>query len=151
MTWIALPPRLWHHDHVRGEPPPSSRHPMAGKNGRIAMVAMIHRDHDYGTLNDTTLAALVAARDPGAVRHVTARNHQRLFRTAFAILGNRAEAEDAVPSTYMRALAEIDRVEGRRALSPWLTRIANNAALGRNRSAQRRVGKEGGSTVSIWW
>src|SRR3546814_5609600 len=96
MTWIALPPRLWHHDHVRGEPPPSSRHPMAGKNGRIAMVAMIHRDHDYGTLNDTTLAALVAARDPGAVRHVTARNNQRLFRTAFAILGNRAEAEDAV-------------------------------------------------------
>src|SRR3546814_6267817 len=77
------------------------------------MVAMIHRDHDYGTLNDTTLAALVAARDPGAVRHVTARNNQRLFRTAFAILGNRAEAEDAVQSTYLRAFAAIERFEGR--------------------------------------
>src|SRR3546814_5757559 len=89
MTWIALPPRLWHHDHVRGEPPPSYRHPMAGKNGRIAMVAMIHRDHDYGTLNDTTLEALVAARDPGAVRHVRSEEHtselQSLMRISSAV------------------------------------------------------------------
>src|SRR3546814_6261262 len=90
MTWIALPPRLWHHDHVRGEPPPSSRHPMAGKNGRIPMVAMIHSDHDYGTLNDKTLAAHVDARDPRAVRHGSARTNQRSVRTAFANLGNHA-------------------------------------------------------------
>src|SRR3546814_20996101 len=124
MTWIALPPRLWHHDHVRGEPPPSSRHPMAGKNGRIAMVAMIHRDHDYGTLNDTTLAALVAARDPGAVRPVTARNNQRLFRTAFAIPGHRAAPEDALQSPYFPAFAATERAQGRPALAPGLPRTA---------------------------
>src|SRR3546814_15419965 len=113
------------------------------------MVAMIHRDHDYGTLNDTTLAALVAARDPGAVRHVTARNNQRLFRTAFAILGNRAEAEDAVQSTYLRAFAAIERFEGRAALSTWLTRIAINEALGRTRAAERPRASLAGNSVTM--
>src|SRR3546814_16558479 len=89
----------------------------SGKIGRILMVAMIHRELDYGTLNDTTPAAPVAGRDPRAVRHVTARNDQRLFRTALAILGNRAQAEDAVQSTYLRAFAAIERFEGRAALS----------------------------------
>lgn len=93
---------------------------------------------DYESLDDAALAALVAARDPGAVRIVTTRNNQRLFRAAFAILGHRAEAEDAVQSAYLSAFAAIDRFEGRSALSTWLTRIAINEALGRRRAAKRR-------------
>jgi len=93
---------------------------------------------DYEALDDAALAALVGARDAQAVRIVTTRNNQRLFRTAFAILGNRAEAEDAVQSAYLSAFAAIDRFEGRSALSTWLTRIAINEALGRKRAAKRR-------------
>lgn len=93
---------------------------------------------DYEALDDRTLAALVGARDPAAVRLVTQRNNQRLFRAAWSILANRAEAEDVVQSAYLRAFAAIDRFEGRSSLSTWLTRIAINEALGRVRAAKRR-------------
>lgn len=93
---------------------------------------------DYEALDDVALAARIAARDEGAVRLVTTRNNQRLFRAAFAILNNRAEAEDAVQSAYLRAFAAIGNFAGRSTLSTWLTRIAINEALGRRRSARRR-------------
>jgi RNA polymerase sigma-70 factor (ECF subfamily) len=93
---------------------------------------------DYEALDDAVLAGLVAIRDSAAVRLVTTRNNQRLFRAAFAILGNRAEAEDAVQSAYLRAFAAIGSFEGRSSLSTWLTRIAINEALGRVRAAKRR-------------
>lgn len=94
--------------------------------------------HDPSSLDDAALARLVAARDVEAVRLVTRRNNQRLFRAAWSILRNRAEAEDAVQSAYLRAFSSIDRFEGRSSLSTWLTRIAINEALGRARSARRR-------------
>ncbi len=93
---------------------------------------------DYQRLSDRELAVLVAARDPGAVRLVTERNNQRLFRAAWSILRNRTEAEDAVQSAYLRAFAAIDTFEARSSLSTWLTRIVINEALGRKRAAGRR-------------
>jgi RNA polymerase sigma-70 factor, ECF subfamily len=96
------------------------------------------RKIDYGSLDDPALARLVAARDVEAVRLLTTRNNQRLFRAAFSILKNRAEAEDAVQSAYLRAFAALDSFEGRSSLSTWLTRIAINEALGRQRTARRR-------------
>lgn len=93
---------------------------------------------DYGELSDLRLAALVASRDPAAVRLVTERNNQRLFRAAWSVLGHRAEAEDAVQSAYLRAFAGIETFRGEASLSTWLTRIVLNEALGRRRAAQRR-------------
>ncbi|MBS0503511.1 MAG: RNA polymerase sigma factor [Proteobacteria bacterium] len=93
---------------------------------------------DYAALSDAQLAALIAARDPAAVRLVTERNNQRLFRTAWSILKDRSDAEDAVQSAYLHAFAAIGSYEGRATLSTWLTRITINEALGRARAAQRR-------------
>ena len=93
---------------------------------------------DLEKLDDPSLARLVAARDGDAVRLVMQRNNQRLFRAAWSILRNRVEAEDAVQSAWLRAFAAIRRFEGRSALSTWLTRIAINEALGRERAARRR-------------
>jgi RNA polymerase sigma-70 factor, ECF subfamily len=93
---------------------------------------------DYEALDDGALAALVAARDAGAVRLLTMRNNQRLFRAAWSILRNRAEAEDAVQSAYLRAFRAIHRFEARASLSTWLTRITINEALGRARALKRR-------------
>jgi len=81
---------------------------------------------------------LVARRDPEAVRILTTRNNQRLFRAAWSILKDRNEAEDAVQSAYLRAFAAIGSFEGRSSLSTWLTRIAINEALGRRRAEKRR-------------
>ena len=104
---------------------------------------------DYEALDDAVLAGLVAIRDPAAVRLVTTRNNQRLFRAAFAILGNRAEAEDTVQSAYLRAFAAIRSFEGRSSLSTWLTRITINEALGRVRATRRRRAHFEDSSVAV--
>lgn len=102
---------------------------------------MVLAKRDYETLSDLDLTGLMAARDPAAVRLITQRNNQRLFRTAWSILKNRAEAEDAVQSGYLHAFAAIGDFEGRSSLSTWLTRIVVNEALGRARAARRRAAR----------
>ena len=104
---------------------------------------------DYGSFDDVALAGLVRARDPEAVRLVTSRNNQRLFRAAWSILKNRADAEDAVQSAYLRAFAAIDGFEGRSSLSTWLTRIVINEALGRERAARRRNAQLESGSVTV--
>ena len=90
------------------------------------------------SLSDVELARLCADRNAGAVRHVITCNNQRLFRTAWSILKDRNEAEDAVQAAYLSAFNALDRFEGRSSLSTWLTRIVINEALGRARSEKRR-------------
>ena len=51
---------------------------------------------DYDRLGDVDLARLVVLRDPTAIRAITRRNNQRLYRAAWSVLKNHAEAEDAV-------------------------------------------------------
>lgn len=104
---------------------------------------------DYERLDDAGLARLVASRDEGAVRLVTMRNNQRLFRAAWSILNDRSEAEDVVQLAYLKAFAAIGEFEGRSSLSTWLTRIAINEALMRRRSARRRRAQLEAASVSI--
>ena len=94
---------------------------------------------DYEALSDLELAACLKARDPAAVRLMTTRNNQRLYRTAWSILRNPAEAEDAVQDAYIKAIGAIDRFAGRASLSTWLTRIVINEALSRRRANERRA------------
>ena len=93
---------------------------------------------DYAALDDKALARLCGTRDREALRHLISTNNQRLFRTAWSILKDRNEAEEAVQATYLNAFAAIDNFEGRSSLSTWLTRIAVNEALGRMRAQRRR-------------
>lgn len=94
--------------------------------------------HDIAALSDIELARRIAQRDPAAVRAMTERNNQRLFRAAWSILGNRSEAEDAVQAAYFHAFKAIESFAGRSSLSTWLTRIVINEARGRVRAAGRR-------------
>lgn len=102
---------------------------------------------DYDALPDGELARLIAARDRSAARLLVTRNNQRLFRTAWSILRNRAEAEDVVQETYAKAFAALGSFDGRAALSTWLTRIAINEALGRRRAAGRRQARLNADSV----
>jgi RNA polymerase sigma-70 factor (ECF subfamily) len=104
---------------------------------------------DYETLDDLALARRLGARDPAAVRLITTRNSQRLFRAAWSILKSRSDAEDAVQSAYLRAFAAIGGYEGRSSLSTWLTRIVINEALGRRRAAKRRLARLDGGSVAV--
>jgi RNA polymerase sigma-70 factor (ECF subfamily) len=93
---------------------------------------------DYARIGDGELARLCAARDPDAVRHVITANNRRLFRTAWSILRDRGEAEEALQAAYLSAFANIGGFEARSSLSTWLARIVVNEALGRRRAAERR-------------
>jgi RNA polymerase sigma-70 factor, ECF subfamily len=94
---------------------------------------------DYTALSDGELASRIAARDVAAVRLVTSQNNQRLFRTAWSILKDRSEAEEAVQDGYMKAFDAIEAFAGRSSLSTWLTRIVVNEALSRRSRAQKRA------------
>ena len=93
---------------------------------------------DYEALTDLELAGRIAERDALAVRLVTKRNNQRLYRTAWSVLKNRADAEEALQDGYLKAFTSIGSFAGKSSLNTWLTRIVLNEALGRRRSAQRR-------------
>ena len=93
---------------------------------------------DYESLTDTDLSDRARNRDPLAVRLITTRNNQRLFRAAWSILKDRSDAEDAVQDTYVKAFTGPSPFTGASSLSTWLTRVVINEALGRKRTAQRR-------------
>lgn len=98
---------------------------------------MSSRSIDYQAMSDADLARAIAARDLLAVRIVTTRHNQRLFRTIWSVLRHRADVEDALQETYLRAFANIGSFEGRSSLSTWLTRIAIHCALERKRQEAR--------------
>lgn len=73
------------------------------------------------------------ALDPESLGDLFKRHHGRLIRTAFQILRNSAEAEDAVQDGLLSALSHLSSFQGRAQPSTWLTRIVINAALMRLR------------------
>jgi RNA polymerase sigma-70 factor, ECF subfamily len=93
---------------------------------------------DYEQLSDIELASFVVQRDPNAVRVITRRNNQRLYRAARSVLRDPAEAEDAVQDAYLKAFAAMASFAGASSLSTWLTRIVINEALEHRRKPEKR-------------
>jgi RNA polymerase sigma-70 factor (ECF subfamily) len=88
---------------------------------------------DYASLSEFELARRALARDPRAIRLITRRCNQRLYRAAWSVLRNRADAEEAVQDAYLKAFTGA-AFEGRSSLATWLTRIVLNVALSRKRA-----------------
>jgi RNA polymerase sigma-70 factor, ECF subfamily len=93
---------------------------------------------DYAALSDAELARRIVGRDAAAARFLITRSNQRLYRAAWSILLDRAEAEEAVQDGYLKAFAALPTFRGEAQLSTWLTRIVVNEALERRRKAGRR-------------
>lgn len=79
-----------------------------------------------------------------ALEELIARCRVRLYNTAFRLLGNHEDAEDALQDGLLAAYRHLNMFEGRSQLSTWLTRIVVNAAL-----MQRRRQHRSNRTVSI--
>jgi RNA polymerase sigma-70 factor (ECF subfamily) len=62
----------------------------------------------------------------------------RLYNLAFRMLGNAADAEDAVQDTFLVAHRRLDTFRGDAALGTWLYRLAVNQCLDRLRSRSTR-------------
>lgn len=66
--------------------------------------------------------------------------HQEIaFRTAFLLLGDAAEAEDAAQEGFVKAYGALDRFREGDPFRPWILRIVANAARNRRRSGVRRT------------
>jgi RNA polymerase sigma-70 factor, ECF subfamily len=61
----------------------------------------------------------------------------RMLAVARQVLGNDADAQDAVQDAFLTAFRSLDRFEGRSNLATWLHRIVVNAALMKLRSRRR--------------
>lgn len=88
-------------------------------------------------LTDAEVAARVLAGETALFELIMRRYNRRLFRIARSVLGNDAEAEDAVQEAYVSAYFKLGQFRGPEGFATWLYRIATNAALMRVRSRAR--------------
>jgi len=77
--------------------------------------------------------------DMSACEALMRRYNRRLYRAIRSVLRTGAEVEDAMQDTYLAALCNLDRFEGRAPFGTWLLKIGTNAALARMRQRMRLV------------
>lgn len=93
---------------------------------------------------DGALVRRVLGGDEAAFALLVDRHHARCLRIATRLLGNPADAEEAVQDAFVRAYRALGRYEEREQFGAWLTRILVN----RCRSASLRVGRHERTFVS---
>ena len=93
--------------------------------------------------SDAAAIALAKAGDSDGFRILVERHSRSVFRLAYRMTGNEADAEDVVQETFLRAHRMLDQYESRSAFSTWLYKIASNYSLdllrARKRHEERRV------------
>jgi len=67
--------------------------------------------------------------NPDALATLFAPDQARLYRSAFSLLRNKEDAQDALQDALLSAYLKLRSFEGRSRFSTWLTRIVLNAAL----------------------
>jgi RNA polymerase sigma-70 factor (ECF subfamily) len=95
--------------------------------------------HDVAGLDDIALHALAIRQDEPAIRVLTQRYNQRLYRIAWGILKNAADSEEAVQDAYIKAFTARAVFDGNASYATWLSRITINEALERRRGSERRA------------
>ena len=75
---------------------------------------------------------------PNRLENMVSKYENTLFRTALAILGDRAGAEDAVQDTFLRYLEKRPNFAGEDHEKAWLLRVTANRASDLFRSPWRR-------------
>lgn len=69
------------------------------------------------------------AGDTTALEALMARYASRVYRVAYGIVRDQADAEEVVQDVFLTLFRKIDSFEGRAALGTWLYRVTANAAL----------------------
>jgi RNA polymerase sigma-70 factor (ECF subfamily) len=92
--------------------------------------------HFAATLQDADSELVSRAQDGNleAFEELARRHTQLIYRTLMAILGDVADAQDAMQDTLLSAFKSVGGFQGRSKFSTWLGSIARNAALQRLRS-----------------
>jgi RNA polymerase sigma-70 factor (ECF subfamily) len=95
---------------------------------------------------DEALAERCRRGELGAFEELYGLYASRLYNLAYRMLGNAADAEDALQDTFLAAHRRLESFRGEAALGTWLYRLAVNQCLDRMRS---RAGREAKATDSL--
>jgi RNA polymerase sigma-70 factor, ECF subfamily len=96
--------------------------------------------------NDQAAIRAVLSGDKDAYQPLVLRHSAKLFRVAFRITGNEADAEDVVQEAFLRGYRKLESFELRSDFGTWIYRIAVRCALDRisgpRTNENSRVGEE---------
>lgn len=88
-------------------------------------------------VGDQELARRAGAGDHAAFAAIMRRHNRALYRASRSVLGNDADAEDAVQEAYISAYQALPAFRSESSLRTWLTRITLNHAFERLRKRKR--------------
>jgi RNA polymerase sigma-70 factor, ECF subfamily len=104
---------------------PGSAQTLIGGEGVVHLIEVADPDAEWVTQAQNG--------DLQAFEELVRRHSQLIYRTLAAILGNPADAQDAMQDTLLSAFKHIGGFQGRAKFSTWLVSIARNSALQRLR------------------
>lgn len=100
---------------------------------------------DFSKRSDTELLLDAHGGMEAAFRELMDRHTELLFRTAWRLTGNAADAEEVVQETFMAAFRQLSDFRGQASVKTWLSRIAIRQSAQRYRSAYRHREAASGS------
>ena len=106
--------------------PPAAAPTLMPREGIVHLVATFQDA-------DSELVAQAQGGDLEAFEQLVRRHTQLIYRALIAILGDAADAQDAMQDTLLSAFKHIGGFQGRSKFSTWLVSIGRNAALQRLR------------------
>ena len=92
---------------------------------------------DDGAAIEAVLAGDQEAYGPLVIRH-----SRMLFRLAYRMTGNEADADDIVQEAFLRGFQKLETFEARANFCTWIYRIAVHCALDRLQSRRRELARQ---------
>ena len=92
--------------------------------------------------NDGAAIEAVLAGDREAYGSLVIRHSRMLFRLAYRMTGNEADADDIVQEAFLRGFQKLETFEARANFGTWIYRIAVHCALDRLESRRRELARQ---------
>jgi RNA polymerase sigma-70 factor (ECF subfamily) len=89
-------------------------------------------------VSDESLLQRAGAGEREALEELFGRYRSVAYRVAHRLLGNEADALDAVQEAFVKALIHLPSFQGRSSFKTWMLRVVSNAALDMGRQRGRR-------------
>jgi RNA polymerase sigma-70 factor (ECF subfamily) len=97
--------------------------------------------------DDAVAVARARGGDSEAFRLLVERHSRSVYKVAYRVTGNPADAEDVVQETFLKVYRQLDRFEERASFGTWLHRIAWNCSVDLLRSRPKREQAEEADTL----
>jgi len=115
---------------------------IALRNSRLALDVAVAPERSISlrfgeTVTESNLVKQARRGDGLAFGELAAWSRERLLKVAWRILGNKADAEDAVQDSLLNAFVKLRMFDGRSAFLTWVTRITINCSLMRLRTRRK--------------